>query len=422
MFIKNFNSLSKTKLRKAALSILEKGLESVDTKKVISRNLKLKNDTLIVGNKIFKLSEFNNIYLVGIGKVAGYACGAIEKFMYKWITGGFCLDVRLFNHKTIKSFEGTHPFPTPYNVNITKQIIKVFQKAGKRDLIIFVISGGASSLFCWPYKMTCGGLENYTRALMNNGADIYEINTLRKHVSNVAGGQLAKIAYPAKVLGLVFSDVPGDDISMIGSGPISLDKTTIVDANKIIKKYKLPIKELKETPKDRKYFQNITTLVLASGKTALKAMNKEAKKRGYKTILIPKMTGEAREVGELFVRTVQQKNNIAVLAAGETTVIVKKDGRGGRNQELVLAGLQYLDKNSVLSALNTDGKDNIEGVAGAIGDKITIERAKKKKLNIKKHLEDNRSYVFFNKVGDHIKTGSTGINISDLVVMLKNKN
>jgi glycerate-2-kinase len=259
---------------------------------------------------------------------------------------------------------------------------------------------------------------------MKSGATIHEINTVRKHVSEVQGGQLAEIAYPARVVSLIFSDVPGDDIGMVASGPTVLDKTTIEDARAILEKYnilktcRLDGCNLKETPKDPKIFEHVTNILVVGNTIATEAMRSKADELGYHArVATTTLHGEASRVGPTFIEELE--NGEAIIAAGETTVTVVGDGTGGRNQEVVLGALPFIEDELLISCAS-DGIDNSEA-AGAIADQLTKAHAEEQRLHPNTYLTNNNSFMFFNLTEDHIYTGITGMNVSDLLVAIKPK-
>jgi glycerate-2-kinase len=318
---------------------------------------------------------------------------------------------------------GTHPFPTTVNVAATKELVGLLDGCAEEDLIIAVISGGGSSLLCYPVDMTCEEERNITKTLMKSGANISEINTVRKHISRVKSGQLAKICYPATVISLVFSDVPGDDLSLVASGPLVKDTTTMHEAMEIMHKYnvldrcKLPSCSMVETPKEDKYFEKVTNVLICSSKDALMAMAEKAEDLGLKPrIWQTAFQGEARKLGPQIVQ--ETKANECLLGAGESTVTVTGKGRGGRNQEMALAALEHLSANQVFVTVASDGYDNSEA-AGALVDQGVLQQAKRLNLSIAEYLENNDSYIFFQETGSSLQTGLTGANVSDFFVSLR---
>ncbi|OGM89556.1 hypothetical protein A3J77_00985, partial [Candidatus Wolfebacteria bacterium RBG_13_41_7] len=336
-----------------------------------------------------------------------------------------------------KIFRGTHPLPSIRNVKATKKIIELAEKAGKDDLIISFICGGGSALLCGSQKELRASREIFNK-LTNAGANIIELNTIRKHLSEVKGGGLAKIAYPATVISLVVSDVFSGDLSMVASGPTVYDKTTKKDAKKILKKYqskevRLPNIwksdfQILETPKDKKYFKKVKNVLFVSNREPITAMVKKAKKLGLSAkIYSYNLKGEAKNsLNPLISLLSRGKISGAALAGGETTVILGKNpGKGGRNMEAVLGALAMLIHNSefriqnyVLLSVASDGKDNTEA-AGAIGDILTINKAEKLKLDLKKDLKRHNTFEFFKKTRDLIFADKKTFNVSDLMLILK---
>jgi len=426
MKIRNFDALAKTHLRRLALEIAEIGLHAIDTKKVIQKNVRVEDNELFVAQEKIPLKSIKRIFVVGVGKCSLEAGAALEKILGERINGGIILDVREGKLQRIRTFTGTHPLPSIQNINATRQIIFLLSELKKDDLVIFIISGGGSTLLCQPLNLTYEDEAVLLKHLFKVGADIYETNTIRKHLSLARGGYLAKYAYPAKVISLIFSDVPGNKLEFVASGPTIKDTTTVKDAEKITKKYDLEKKcnfktrELIETPKDKKYFENVKNILMVSNKIALEAMAKKAVEFDFKPkIVTANLTGEARDVGREIARHLNKigSKNI-LLYGGETTVTIKNQGRGGRIQELCLSALRFIKEGRIIIGVASDGRDNTE-FAGAIADALTKENAKNVGLDPEKHLEENDSYNFFSKTGDFVLTGDTGSNVSDLIIAIK---
>lgn len=423
-WIKNYDEIASTEIRKDALSIIEAGLSAVETRKVISDILRFDATRRIIHIRDLSLNleEYEHVYFLAVGKCAFEAATVVEEHIGHEITNGFVLDIVGGNFLKLKSFTGTHPLPSKQNQEATREIASFLSALSKKDLVLMVISGGGSALLCDPHDMSCEDFSLINSALIHAGATIQEINTVRKHLSSVQGGHLAKIMYPARVVGLIFSDVIGDDISMIASGPITKDQTTIEEARLVLQKYNivnicsLPDCTLLETPKEDIYFENVTTFIVANNGIALRAMENEARRLGYNALIeTTTLTGEAREVGREIARKAQ--TNYAILFGGETTVHVKHDNQGGRNQELALGALREVGGNSLVVSLATDGRDNGD-VAGAIADSKSLQSAQQLGLSTEEYLERNDSYGFWKKVGSQIITGNTGINISDVMLVL----
>jgi glycerate-2-kinase len=258
---------------------------------------------------------------------------------------------------------------------------------------------------------------------MQKGATIQEMNTVRKHISEIQGGQFVRLAFPATVVGLIFSDVPGDDLSMVASGPTFLDTTTAKDAKRILEKYqvltvcKLPQCHLIETPKDPYLFERVSNFCVVSNAIATTAMMKEAKRLGYKPVLYSNnLQGEAREKGKMFVELV--KPGEVLIAGGETTVQIRGSGIGGRNQEFALGALSSLHEDSLVLSCASDGIDH-SSVAGAFVDDLVKQKAKTLGLKPESYLAKNDSFAFFQKTRSYLETGVTGMNVSDLMLTIR---
>jgi glycerate-2-kinase len=428
--IKNFHELSSTELRVSALRIAEVGLRAIDTSFIIEKNIKVQEDSIIVGGVPFRGDKGGKVFFVGIGKCSGEAGLKIEEILGEKLTAGIVLDVKEIKtiSQKVKYYSGTHPFPSQKNVDVASEIVSLLKTAQKEDLVIFVISGGGSTLLCLPSNGgTCVEEETILKRLFSVGANIQEINTIRKHISFARGGHFARFVYPARAVALIFSDVPGNDLSSIASGPTVLDSTTIKDAENILHKYEiLETCNLRgcgliETPKDQKYFENLTNILVVSNILALNAMHDEAKKLNFEArIVTDKIEGEARDVGVNIVNEIRgEKQRTCLLYGGETTVTVDKKGRGGRNGELALSALRYVEQDELVMAIASDGRDNGE-YGGALADKGGRQKAHKLGLDFEKHLENHDPAPFFEQTGDYLMMGNTGSNVSDLLIAIKN--
>ena len=421
--IKNYEKLATTKLRQQALSIIEAGLRAVDTTQVVRSSVKLNGSVLTIQKKRYDLNKYDRVFVIGIGKASHDAAAELERILKARIKGGLVIDTKQGSLKQIEYVRGTHPLPSAKNVRTTAKIVDMLRDLKENDLVLTIVSGGGSALLAQPCDLKSEHLIKVNDFLLRSGANIHEINTIRKHLSEVKGGQLAQLAFPATVAALIFSDVPGDDLSVIASGPTVMDKTTVKDAQRMLKKYhvfdkcKIPHCEVVETPKSPKYFSKVNNHLLVSNKVAAKAMAAKAKRFKFKPrILSTRLEGEASQVGLKLSRSVRY--NEALIAAGETTVTVKAKGKGGRNQELVLGAVQKLPKNALICSVASDGIDNTL-VAGAFVDEQVIDSMKKRGLDPKKALKFNDSYPFLQKLGCQIKTGKTGSNVSDLMLVIR---
>jgi glycerate-2-kinase len=356
---------------------------------------------------------------VGFGKSSVETAIVLEKLLGAKITSGAVIGIAAAPAKYIETFAGTHPLPSPANMLAGEKIYNIVKDANEEDLIIALVSGGGSALLCYGENECLQGGRLYS-AFLKSGKTIAEINTVRKHLSLLKGGGLAKLAYPATVVGLIFSDVPGEHYENVASGPTYKDDTTILDAEKIIQEYNLGQYNLVETPKEDKYFEKVHNIVLISNKTAVEAMEKKAIELGLTAKVI---SSELYDEGEAVLEKIFNAagENTAVLAAGEPSIKVpEKAGKGGRNLHLSLLALKNKIKeesDAVFISIASDGHDNTDA-AGAIVDKLTLEKVKKQNLNIEDYINRFDSYSFFQQTKDIIQTGPTGANVSDLMILL----
>jgi glycerate-2-kinase len=446
--IENGETSLNRKARALALKSFEYALKAVDPKQIIKSRVILKESKLHVNGYKFDLKKFRNIYVIGGGKASGSMAEALEKILAKHITAGIVNVPHGSKHKTkiIKIHGASHPVPDEAGVEGTRRMIEIAEKADEEDLIVCLISGGGSSLMPLPRgEISLSDKREITNALLKCGATIKEINTVRKHISDFKGGWLAKKAYPATILNLILSDVVGDPLEFIASGPTAPDSTTFGDAIKVLKKYglwdKAPVSIKKvlldgekgaipETPKSSdEVFKRVFNVVVGNNRSASLAICEQMKKDNLNTLLLTTtMEGEARHVGTLLAtianETFSYGNPIpkpaGIVAGGETTVTVTGKGVGGRNQELALAAALKLEgvDGVVLASLSTDGVDGPTDAAGAIVDGKTLARARKAGLAPQEYLAENNSYKFFAELGDLIFTGPTGTNVNDITVIV----
>ncbi len=373
---------------------------------------------------------------------------ALEQILGRRITKGLVNVPHDTKNKTgiIQLHGANHPVPDQAGVEGTRRILKIAEDAEENDLIICLISGGGSSLMPLPRgDVSLEDKKKITNTLLKSGATINEINTVRKHISDFKGGWLAKKAYPATILNLILSDVVGDPLDFIASGPTVPDSTTFDDAVKVLQKYNLWEKApdsvrkvlsdgkkglIPETPKagDR-VFKKVTNVVVGNNRYSSQAACENLRSSGLNALLLTAtLEGEARQVGIILASTVREvlasgnpvKKPAGIVAGGETTVIVTGKGKGGRNQEISLAAASNLaDSDGVaIASLSTDGIDGPTDAAGAVADGKTLERAMKVGMHPDNYLADNDSYHFFSKLGDLIFTGSTGTNVNDISVIV----
>jgi len=438
------------KARELALHSLEFALKAADPKTIVKSKLNLIGSYLKVENFSFDIDKFTNVYVVGGGKATGLMSEALEEILGTNIDEGTVNIPHGSLHKTkiIKLCEASHPLPDQASVEGTKRILSIAEKAQKDDLVICLISGGGSSLMSLPLDgITLEEKQELTRALLKSGATINEINSIRKHLSGFKGGWLAKKAYPATVLNIILSDVVGDPLDTIASGPTVPDQTTFTQAKGVLEKYKLWSKLpssvrkifedgerglIQETPKPKdSVFEKVHNVVVGNNRTATSAVCQFLKSHGLNTVLLTAtLEGEAKCVGGILASIVNEievsgnplSKPAAVVVGGETTVRVVGKGLGGRNQELALAAALHLKNNRdravVVASIGTDGVDGPTDAAGALVDGETYYRATELGLRPESFLAENDSYNFFSKLGDLIFTGKTDTNVNDISLII----
>lgn len=428
------------KSRNDILDIFSAAIEAVDPYKSISSHFE--NGKITFDSKKVDISDFDNVYLVGFGKASTGMAKAIYDSIK--IKDGAIITNKPYKKllkENLKIFIASHPIPKQINIQATEEIIKVIKNCSKNDLLIVLISGGGSALLCKP-RVVLKDLQITTDLLLRCGADIKEINTVRKHISYVKGGQLIGFS-KCRIVTFIISDVIEDPIEFISSGPTSPDSTTYKDAKNVLVKYdifdKVPSSvveiiekgiqgKIDETLKDgNPVFKNIDNIIIANNKLACIAAEKKANELGYNTkFLSSALKGEARKNGLFLIEKMEyfyeNEKKMMLISGGETTVKIKGNGKGGRNQEMILASIKELaEKNIIFSSFATDGIDGICDAAGAIADFYTLNKAEEKDLNFKAFLKNNNSYEFFKKLGDLLITGPTGTNVMDLQILIKIK-
>ncbi len=420
-WIKNFEDLATTEDRKIALQIVEAGLSAIDTEEIISKSLQLDGDNLTIAGEKFDLSKFKRVKVVGFGKASMQIAKALEGILGSKITSGAVVGLQTVSLDHIESFAGTHPVPSKGNLIAGEKIYKILKDGSEEDLVIVLVSGGGSALLCYPESECVDGARLYNTFLAA-GKTIKEINTVRKHLSMLKGGGLAKLAYPATVVGLIFSDVPGDDFAQVASGPTYKDASTVDMARQIISENNLGNFDLIETPKDDKYFEKVHNFVLVSNTTALEAMRERAEELGLKTKTI---SHDLYDEINVVIRKIfsSKETDSVILAGGEPSIKVKdQKGQGGRNLHMALevVGKRIIDSDSVFISFASDGMDNSD-MAGAIVDKTTMDKVSALHLDAEDYLRRFDSYGFFKQTGDMLQTGPTDSNVSDLMLLLTKK-
>lgn len=421
--IKNYNSLNKTPQRTICLDLVEAALSSIQPQTVIQKNFFLNGSILKIQDKAIDLTRFERIFLLGFGKGSAGLSKYIESILGNLLTEGYVIDLQPEQFSKIQLTIGTHPLPSEINVTFTKKVLERLGNLTEKDLVIVVIAGGGSALFENPYAINLEKLIEVNKSLLFSGATIADMNVVRKHLSLVKGGGLIKPLFPASIVSVIASDVPGNDLSAIASGPTVRDETSKEDALQVLKKYNLLDKlalspeQFLETPKEDRYFKNAINILLLSNQTALNAMKAKAVELGLTAeIFSDRFQSQANTAGK---ELIDKLSSGILLAGGETTVkVINKGGQGGRNQELVLAALPYLDEKTTIVSFDSDGWDN-SPFAGAIADLLTAQKAKEMNLNPQTFSQENNSFLFFEKTGDGIITDRLPSNVSDLMIVLK---
>lgn len=440
--------MSTEKLRQDAWDIFQAGLKAVDPRVAVHTYVRRDGDELVVDERSYRLADFEHIYVIGGGKAGAAMAAAIEEILGERITEGV-VNVK-YGHtealRVVKINEADHPVPDEAGLKGAEEVVRLLQKAGERDLVLCLISGGGSALLPLPAEgISLSEKQEVTRKLLACGADINEINAVRKHISRVKGGQLARAAYPATLITLMLSDVIGNYLDVIASGPTVPDRSTFEDAREIIERYHIwndipeSVRthiekgvrgEIPETPKaGDPIFSETQNVVIGSNMQAVLAAKEKAEEFGYHSLVLSSfIEGETRDVARVHAAIAKEILSTGhpvgapacVVSGGETTVTLRGDGKGGRNQEFVLAAaldIAGLDSVVILSA-GTDGTDGPTDAAGAVADGETVDRARSQGLNPRQHLRDNNAYPFFKALDDLLITGPTNTNVMDLRLVL----
>ncbi len=435
-------------MRKDISEIFYSGLRAVEPGAAIKKYFWYENECLYIGNKIYELSKFNNIFVIGAGKATAPMAFAVESILGNRIKEGV-VSVK-YGHVSdlsfIRQIEAGHPVPDQSGQKAANDILNIAEKANKHDLIICLISGGGSALTPCPTPgISLQDKQDTTNVLLSCGATINEINTIRKHTSMIKGGRLAQAAYPTTLVSLILSDVVGDDLDIIASGPSVPDSSTFHDCLEILLRYNIKEKlpesiiehiekgvsgNIVENPKQGDaVFESTQNVIIGSNMEAILAAKKKAEQLNYNTIILSSMIeGETRHVARVhtaIAREIQKTGHpinppACILSGGETTVTITGNGKGGRNQEFALASAFDLtsEKNIVVFSGGTDGNDGPTDAAGAIADTETLKKGTALSLDPRQYFANNDSYHFFKKIGDLFITGPTNTNVMDLRIIL----
>jgi len=435
-------------MRTDARLIYDAAIAAVQPGYLIPKYLRIEGNILTAGHYVFDLRQYNVITVITVGKAAAAMAFAAETILEKRINKGLVLTK--YEHslplRYLPCIEAGHPVPDGNGIAAAKRIAELAEHAGENELIIFLLSGGASALMAdLVREVPVIEFEALTKQLLKSGADITEMNAVRKHLSFLKGGQLARLAWPASIISLVLSDVPGDLPDTIGSGPTVADSTGFADALQVIEKYNLKTSTgnailqylengikgiIPETPKPgNDQLSRAMYELIGNNRIALEAAKTKAVSLGYHTVIseIP-LEGEARMQATELLRSstnYEDARPFCLLAGGETTVTVKGSGKGGRNQELALAAtVQMLQSgnefnDTLLLAAASDGTDGPTDAAGAFADKELIRFINDQQLDPLEFLNDNNAYEFFRMTDAHLITGATQTNVMDFAIVLK---
>ncbi|HUZ18349.1 MAG TPA: glycerate kinase [Spirochaetia bacterium] len=435
-------------------------VERVDPKAMMAGRISIAGSRLLVATETesieLDLDRFDTILVLGAGKASAKMASGLVEILGGRITTGLVAvkDAHHENLGPIETIVAGHPVPDASSVDAARRLRLLAEGADERTLVLGVISGGGSALLCAPYedatlKLTLEEKQGVTKALLACGATIHEINCVRKHLSGLKGGRLAQTLYPATSINLVLSDVVGDNLDAIASGLIVPDETTYADALEVIRRFgiesQLPDRAMRlllegsggrrpETPKpgDR-VFGPVRNVLLGTNAQALSAAAAKARSLGYSTVVLSsQITGEAREAARFYLgigkdiskRSLLAKAPACVIAGGETTVTLRGDGKGGRNQEMALSFLREMEKQPsdtqglyFLSA-GTDGSDGPTDAAGAFASRELLGRAEAAGLSLEDFLQRNDSYEFFSRVDGLLRSGPTDTNVCDIQILL----
>jgi len=424
-------------LRRHALSIFRAAVAAADPRRTVRETLRLAG-----------LSRFRRIFAVGAGKASAAMAQAAEQALGRRITGGWIntKDGHGAPLARITVHEASHPVPDARGVEGARRIAEIAAQAGEGDLLLCLISGGGSALLPLPMPpVTLEDKQETTRLLLACGATIHEINAVRKHLSAIKGGRLARLAWPAHVLSLLLSDVIGDPLDVIASGPTAPDTSTFASAWAVVEKYGLAGKipaaarellqqglagKVEETPKpDDPCFRRVTNRIVGSNRLAVDAAVRKARELGYRPLVLSTtIEGETRDIAAMHAAIAREivaagrpaRPPVCVISGGETTVTLRGGGLGGRNQEFALAAAIALGgvPGVLVFSAGTDGTDGPTPAAGAMADGATVSRAAALGLDARRMLAANDSYHFFEPLGDLVVTGPTGTNVMDVRLML----
>jgi hydroxypyruvate reductase len=434
----------------AILAVQRAALAAVEPDGAVRRHVERRGAELRIGGRSYDLDAIERVWIAGGGKAAPAMVAALQSIVGERLAGGLAITKyghtdATFDTGPVEVVEAGHPVPDEAGMTATRRMVELVRGAGARDLVLAVISGGGSALMTLPAPgLALDDLEKTTDLLLRSGATIVELNAVRKHLSAIKGGGLARLISRAQTAALVLSDVVGDPLDAIASGPLSPDPTTFEDAWSVVARYELADRlpaavrarlqaglagDIPETPKaGYEVFRRVHTVIVGSNRLAAEAAVDAATRWGMNSCLLSTFVeGEAREVARVAAAIAREvachgrpaARPACVVWGGETTVTVRGSGKGGRNQELALAAALALEgvPGVTLVALGTDGTDGPTDAAGAVATGETVARAREMGLDPRDHLDRNDAYSFFDALDDLIRTGPTGTNVNDLLFL-----
>lgn len=436
--IEQRETLDQSTAHKLAIDALAAGIEAADPARLTRNRVSMSASTLTVGETTVSLDGIEEISVIGGGKAAGVIAAELESILGDRLSSGVVVTNTPVDTDRIEELPGDHPVPGDSSVKSSRRLLAAAEAAGESTLVLAVITGGGSALMAAPAGgLSLADLQSTTQSLLDCGATIDEINAVRKHLSAIKGGQLAAATAPARVCCLVVSDVVGNDLSTIASGPFVPDQSTFRDAHAVLERYDCSVPqtvrqrlengvagEMRETPDvDSPVFDRVSTTLLGDNMVAVRAAAETASEAGFEPLVVSsRIRGESREAAKTQVAVAEEMRATGnpleppavVVSGGETTVTVRGEGTGGPNQEFVLsAGVELDEPGVVVGALDTDGIDGVTDAAGGLLDSETVDEEQARAA-----LADNDAYSVLEEATALIRTGATGTNINDLRVVV----
>ncbi|MEF8782870.1 MAG: DUF4147 domain-containing protein [Haloarculaceae archaeon] len=437
--IEGRDALATTPARDLAIECIETGIEAAHPRRVVRESVSLDGDRLTIEDDTYDLGDHEEILVVGGGKATGTVATVLADILGDRLTGGAIVTDEPMTLPGIETFEGGHPVPNEEGIEGAERVLELAESAGEETLVLAAITGGGSALMTAPAEgIGLADVRTVTDAMLDAGMAIHDINAVRKHLSAIKGGNLARAVAPATVATLVFSDVVGNDLSVIASGPTAPDDSTYADALAALDRHDVGVPDavrsrlesgaagdVPETPDGSDpAFEGVRTHVLADGMTALAAAREVAAEAGHETLVLSsRLRGESREAAKVHAGIAEEchatgapvEPPAVLLSGGELTVTVRGDGSGGPSTEFALASALELDgANTTVAAVDTDGIDGHADVAGGIVDSDTIEDP----TAARGALENSDAATYLRERGAAILTGPTGTNVNDLRVVV----